>query len=222
MNSKILAFILILFTATLIADNSILLKDKIITIECNGVSYIGSGITVDDAKKFAINDAKRNALEQVGTYLESNMTVLNHVVTKDEIQTYTAGILKTDVLSTKKKVVNDVFAIEVKIKCQIDTKFLDDRLSKIGDDSQLKRTLEEQKKLNDELTKQIKELKKRNKGFKKKSKKIARSLESSDWFDMGYEPGVEVEFDPYVDIYIDGDLNRNSYVDLFDIVDKKL
>ena len=103
MKNKILAFILILFTATLIADNSILLEGKIITIECNGVSYIGSGITVDDAKKFAINDAKRTALEQVGTYLESNMTVLNHIVTKDEIQTYTAGILKTDVLSTKKK-----------------------------------------------------------------------------------------------------------------------
>ncbi|MCK5760781.1 MAG: tetratricopeptide repeat protein [Candidatus Delongbacteria bacterium] len=195
MKSKILVFLLMLLTVTLTAENSILLKGKIITIECSGISFIGSGITVDDAKKFAVNDAKRNALEQVGTYLESNMTILNHIVTKDEIQTYTAGILKTEIISSKKKITNDVFAIEVKVKCKIDTKFLDDRLSKIENDSQLKKTLEEQKKLNDKLTKQIVELKKQNKGFKKKSKKIARSLEASDWFDLGLEAYYKEKYD---------------------------
>lgn len=200
MNNKIFTLILIL-VITLVADNSILLKDKIITIECDGISFMGPGITVDDAKRFAINDAKRNALEQAGTYLESNITILDHIVTKDEIQTYTSGILKTTVISTKKKVINDVFAIEVKIKARIDTKVLDDRLKNISDDSQLKKTLEEQKKLNDELTKQIMELKKQNKGFQKKSNKIARSLEAGDWFDKGYDSYLQEEYDLAVKYY---------------------
>ena len=42
----------------------------------------------DDAKTFAINDAKRNALEQAGTYLESHTIVLNYQLVKDEIITF--------------------------------------------------------------------------------------------------------------------------------------
>lgn len=169
------------------AEDSIILKDKIITLKCKGISFIGSGITVDDAKMFAVNDAKRNALEQVGTYLESNMEMKDYMVTKDEIQTYTAGILKAEILSSENKVVEGTFAIEVQISAVIDTGYLKDRLNQIKNDSQLKKMLEEQKKLNDKLTKEISELKDKKKGYVEKSKDLAKSLLSNDWFDLGYK-----------------------------------
>ena len=54
--------------------------------------------TIDIAKQRAEQKAIRNAQEQAGVYVQSNTEVVNMMVTKDEIQTMTAGILKvTDV-----------------------------------------------------------------------------------------------------------------------------
>ena len=54
--------------------------------------------TIDIAKQRAEQKAIRNAQEQAGVYVESNTEVVNMMVTKDEIRTMTAGILKvTDV-----------------------------------------------------------------------------------------------------------------------------
>jgi tetratricopeptide (TPR) repeat protein len=169
------------------AEESIILKDKLISLNCRGVAFIGSGITVDDAKMFAVNDAKRNALEQVGTYLESSMEMKDYMVTKDEIQTYTAGILKSEILSSENKVIEGTFAIEVHIKAVIDTGYLKERLDQIKNDSQLKKMLEEQKKLNDKLTKEINDLKDQKQGYVEKSKDLAKSLVASDWFELGYK-----------------------------------
>jgi hypothetical protein len=60
----------------------------------------------DDAKTFAINDAKRNALEQAGTYLESHTTVLNYQLVKDEIITFSAGLVEVRVLSSARQLIN--------------------------------------------------------------------------------------------------------------------
>jgi len=162
-------------------------KDRVVIMKCTGISFMGSGITVDDAKKFAINDAKRNALEKAGTYLESRMILKDHMVTKDEIETYTAGILKTEVISAVNKLVEGTFAVEVVIEAKIDTKFLEERLNRVPNDAQLRKMLEEQKKLNDKLTKEISDLRKTKTGKAEKSRDIARSLEAADWFDKGFK-----------------------------------
>ncbi|OGE83030.1 MAG: hypothetical protein A2Y39_07010 [Candidatus Delongbacteria bacterium GWF2_40_14] len=187
MRKLTIIFSIILLFSILTAQDSIILMDKVISLKCRGVAFIGSGITVDDAKMFAVNDAKRNALEQVGTYLESNMEMKDYMVTKDEIKTYTAGILKTEILKSENKVVKGTFAIEVEISAMIDTGYLKDRLSQIKNDSQLKKMLEEQKRLNDKLTKEINDLKDQKQGYVEKSKDLAKSLEATDWFELGYK-----------------------------------
>ncbi|MFO7810335.1 MAG: tetratricopeptide repeat protein [Candidatus Delongbacteria bacterium] len=198
---KIILFALILLTCTLVANDQILLKDSLVSLSCKGISFIGSGITVDDAKMFAVNDAKRNALEKVGTYLESHMEMKDHVVTKDEILTYTAGILESEIISAENKLVDGTFAIEVKINASIDTKYLKERLKRIRKDSQLRKMLEEQKKLNDKLTKEIFELKKQKTGYAEKSKNIARSLKASDWFNKGYRAQENGEYEKALEYY---------------------
>jgi hypothetical protein len=83
-----------------------------------GLSFLGSGINEDDAKTLAINDAKRNAIEQAGTYLESHATVLNNRLEKDEITTFSGGLLKIQVLKEERKLVNAMFAIQVSVEAE--------------------------------------------------------------------------------------------------------
>jgi tetratricopeptide (TPR) repeat protein len=185
---KTILLITFLCFSLMLYGAGVVVKDKMITLKCTGISYMGSGITVDDAKAFAVNDAKRSALEQVGTYLESHMELSNNMVTKDEIVTYTAGVLKAEILKAENKVIEGTFAIEVTINATIDMDYLNDRLAKIKDDTELRKMLEEQKRLNDKLTKEINQLKTtKQESVPEKSKNIAKSLEAADYFEIGFK-----------------------------------
>jgi hypothetical protein len=54
---------------------------------------MGDRDTREDATRLAIEAAKRNALEQVATYLESVTVVEGTDITKDEIRSYSAGLI---------------------------------------------------------------------------------------------------------------------------------
>ena len=62
-------------------------------VTASGEYQMGDHDTRADAIRLATEAAKRNALEQVATYLESVTEVSNLDVTKDEIRTYTAGVV---------------------------------------------------------------------------------------------------------------------------------
>jgi len=58
-----------------------------------GEYRMGDHDTRNDAVRLAVEAAKREALEQVATYLESVTEIKNMDVTRDDIRTYTAGIV---------------------------------------------------------------------------------------------------------------------------------
>jgi hypothetical protein len=62
-------------------------------VHATGEYRMGDHDTRSDAVRLAVEDAKREALEQVATYLESVTEITNMDVTRDEIRTYTAGIV---------------------------------------------------------------------------------------------------------------------------------
>ena len=62
------------------------------TLTATGEYRMGDNDTRTDAKRLALLDAKRLALEQAGTYLESVTEVKNLQVSRDELRAYTAGI----------------------------------------------------------------------------------------------------------------------------------
>jgi len=64
------------------------------TITALGEYRMGDNDTRTDAKRLALLDAKRLALEQAGTYIESITEVKNLDISKDEIRAYTAGIVE--------------------------------------------------------------------------------------------------------------------------------
>ena len=62
-------------------------------VTAHGEYRMGDHDTRADAVRLAVEAAKRDALEQVATYLESVTEVKDMDVTRDDIRTYTAGIV---------------------------------------------------------------------------------------------------------------------------------
>lgn len=186
MSNKIICFFLFFyFSFVYSAENPpILINNETIEINSEGIAYLGSGMNEDEAKAIAINDAKRNALEKAGTYLESNTEVLNYKLVKDEIITYTGGLLESELISTESLLIDKRFAIKVTIKVTIDIKVLKERIEKIRNDNYLKKQLEEERKRNEALTKKMVKLQ-GNKVTKENIKEVIDLLSANELLDKG-------------------------------------
>lgn len=82
---------------------------------------MGARDTKEDASRLAVESAKRNALEQVILYLES-VTVMDGMnVTKDEIRTYTAGMVMVRDQRMTTAVDGEAVVVKADLVAQIDT-----------------------------------------------------------------------------------------------------
>lgn len=165
---------------------SVFLQKDILGMKAEGIAFLESGMNEDDAKTIAINDAKRNALEQAGTYLESHTAILNYKLVKDEIITFSAGLLKVKVLSEERTTINNIFTFKVKILAGIDTKLLNNRIAEIQNDSGLKQQLEEQREKIKQLETKITNLQASGSTASKQTvQKVLSELSAIDWFNKG-------------------------------------
>lgn len=124
--------------------------------ECEYV--MGDNDTKSDAKQLCLMDAKRKVLERVGTYVESNTTVLNFNLTKDEIRTYAAGIIKTEIVSDNMSFNSKSMVIQMKIKADVDTSVLANRIIEISKDKDLAQKYNKMQDDYKQLERQIREL----------------------------------------------------------------
>ncbi len=90
-------------------------------VTAQGEHRMGDRDTREDAIRLATERAKRNALEQVATYLESITIVDGMDVTKDEIRTYTAGIVLVLDQQTSTSLDGETIVITVDLVTQVDT-----------------------------------------------------------------------------------------------------
>lgn len=104
----------------------------------------GGGQSPDSAAVSAVTKAKREALEQAGTYLESMTVVRDSAVATDEIFALTAGLLKTDIIKRKNIMEGDLFGIEVTARVDVDTSIMEVRVKALLAD---RGSLEEIKRL---------------------------------------------------------------------------
>jgi hypothetical protein len=96
-------------------------KDAAVRIVTASGDYrLGDHDTRLDATRMAVEAAKRQALEQVATYLESVTEVKNLDVTRDEIRTYTAGIVTVLNQRTSTRLENGAVVIHVDLTAQAD------------------------------------------------------------------------------------------------------
>ena len=121
---------------------------------------VGKNQSQEQVEAFALQKAKRLAVEEAGTYISSLTVVRNYQLEKDEIIALASGVVQTRIVGVPSvRLKNGVIHVLVKAKIQVDTGILDQQIEQIMKE---KGTL---KKLEDERRK-VKDLEKRLVGLK--------------------------------------------------------
>jgi len=140
-------------------------------IETESTYLMGDNDSKVDAHRIAVQEAKRKALEQAGTYVESLTAVKDYRLTRDDIKAYTAGALQTEVLSEQVRGTPEHQEIYVRTRCSIDTDVL-------------KAQIENYRKYN-VLEDQLKASYKENENLKKERDRLVRQLAAQDKSNAG-------------------------------------
>ncbi len=127
-----------------------------------GEYRMGDNDTRTDAKRLALLDAKRLALERVGTFLEGVTEVKNFGLSRDEIRAYTAGIVEVVEQATRTEMEGQTTVVRVDVQCRIDTAALTEQIAALRQNEEAKAELvqarEESEHLRRELEAKSKEL----------------------------------------------------------------
>lgn len=160
-----------------------------------GTYNMGDGETPSVAESRALLNAKRVALEQAGTYVESYSKVKNMRLTEDEVKVLASGLMEVTILDKKRTIVGDGFHFYVKIKAKVNPDKMEAMAKKVKE----KEVVDDYKKIQeayDKSQKEIEELKKQlaqakdEKEKKKVETKIAddeRLFQANEWFEKGQQ-----------------------------------
>jgi tetratricopeptide (TPR) repeat protein len=138
------------------------LSAQVRTVEATGEYRMGDNDTRNDARKLALLDAKRLALEQAGTYLQSVTEVKNLMLSRDDINTYTAGILEVVDQKEQTAIEGNTTIVRIEVTVHIDTAKVAQQIAALRENSATKNELTELKaemdRLRELVTKQNQEL----------------------------------------------------------------
>lgn len=118
-------------------------------------TVMGDNDSRNDARQICFLEAKRRVLEKAGTYIESYTSVENFRLTKDEISTYAAALLKVEIVKEEWKLEGESLAVVMNVKATVDADYVEKQISKIKRDVSLAKSLKEQQQKMDELEKKI-------------------------------------------------------------------
>ncbi len=127
------------------------------TLTASGEYRMGDNDTKTDAKRLALLDAKRLALEQVGTYLEGVTEVKNLSVTRDEIRSYTAGLVEVVEQATRTTLEGETTVVRVDVTVKVDPADVARQLQELRKNEQAREDLLRAKAESDVLRKELEE-----------------------------------------------------------------
>jgi tetratricopeptide (TPR) repeat protein len=126
-----------------------------------GIYNMGDGETPIIAEGKALEQAKRLAVEQAGTYVKSYSKVKNFQIAEDEVQVLASGIMEVTVLDKKRTVAEDAIKFWVKIKAVVHPDRMEVMAERIRDQGlaedfgKMKDAYEKSQKEIDDLKKQL-------------------------------------------------------------------
>ena len=199
--SMLLIFIWALFPAIGLAEIKVIISE--------GTYNMGDGETPTVAENRAVIAAKRIALEQAGTYVESCSTVENLKLTKDEIQVLAAGIMEVNLVDKKRTVIGDGIHFWVKIKAKVTTDKIAE-LAKRVKDKKLVDDYKQIKEVYDRSQKEIERLKKELAAAKDENAKrrIGEKVAEDEkifqvnwWCEQGDKHSLNRDYDAAIEAY---------------------
>ena len=143
-----------------------------VEVKASADYVLGDNDSKADAKKIALEYAKRNAVEKVATFIQASTTSKDGILVKNEISTYSASILQTKILSEIFKVQKDssiLYRVDISAKVDKDTLFR--RINEAKKDKDKQRAIEELQKQNKKLLTKLTLL---NNELKLKDRKTSR------------------------------------------------
>ena len=165
------------------------------------------------SRTIALEQVKRLLLEELGTYLISETEVKNFRLTKDQITTYSAGVVSAEVVDEKW----DGKTYYLKAKVSADPAEVIKSINILREDKQKIKELENAKKRADDALREIDKLKKELAVVKTDIKKQAtyakevNKLSADYWFEKGYVLIISRKYGDALEAYSKGiELNPND------------
>lgn len=174
-----------------------------------GTYNMGDGETPTVAESRALLQAKRVAVEQAGTYIESYSKVKNFQLTHDEIQVLASGVMEVTILDKKRTIVGDGVNFWIKISARVSSDKVDAMANRVKE----RMIVEDYKRLQRDYEKsqtEITDLKKRIKGAKSEEerKQIGaritdeeRLFQAKEWAEKGNNYRLNKKYDNAIDAY---------------------
>jgi tetratricopeptide (TPR) repeat protein len=190
-------------------------------IIAEGSYNMGDGETPTVAESRALLNAKRAALEQAGTYVESYTKVRNFQLTQDQIQVLASGLIEVSILEKKRSVAEEGIRFWVKIKATVTPSRIEELAKNVKErpvEDDHKRLHENYEKLAKEMELLKRELKEAKSGTEKKQieAKITdseRLFQANEWVEKGRKQYLDKQYDEAINSYTYATaLNPNSAV----------
>jgi hypothetical protein len=124
-------------------------------VTASGDYRMGDHDTRADAVRLAIEAAKREALEQVATYLESVTEVKNLDVTRDDIRTYTAGVVMVLNQKVSTRLEGDTVVVHADLTAQVDPNEVAQAITALRENESAKQELVALRAETDQLHQQL-------------------------------------------------------------------
>jgi len=132
-----LAMGLLLFSR--VNAQSLATPDTIIT---DGRYLMGDRDSKADAREFALLDAKKKILEKAGTFVRSQDVVQNYQLTSQQIESYTLGTVKTEILEEKLIPNGSTFEMVLKVQGTINPQEVSDLLAELPNNTEMNSEIE--------------------------------------------------------------------------------
>ena len=121
---------------------------------------VGKNQSQEQVEAFALQKAKRLAVEEAGTYISSLTVVRNYQLAKDEITALASGVVQARIVGVPSvRLKNGVIHVRVKARIRVDTSVLDQQIEQIMKEKGTLKKLEEERR-------KVKDLEKRLAGLK--------------------------------------------------------
>jgi hypothetical protein len=160
-------FLILISICLFSADQIVSREGDVVTVVSSGEYIMGDSDNRKESRTMALTQAKVNASEIAGTYIESNFESVTKQtngdtvdkVTKQELRSFSAAILQSEIVNdTMEILANKTTIYKVSIKAHIDLATLRERVKQLGEDKAKKDQLVYLEKKNKELSSTIETL----------------------------------------------------------------
>lgn len=116
------------------------------TLTVTHTYLMGDNDNRNDARRLCLLEAKRKLLEEAGSFIQSSSEMKNADLTKDQITSYSAAILRVETIKESVDFRSGQTALTLTVKADIDTDEVTRRLATIASDGILQKQIDEQQK----------------------------------------------------------------------------